>query len=194
MSSCPRKILTGVGEYIIQDKAEDVARELAHYFKGKKSYDYAQIRHNPNLRKLAIQKIYAWGKEAGYTDLYDQNGYILFHPDPNVEGRNQLDWQAEYPETTELVKRSFTENKVSGYFTFFDQQKRERQKYSARVRVPGTPFIVAAIVNIDEFFLPTLKQIKSVQRGNPGQGQRRDSPAHEGHGPSSQVRGPLSPG
>ena len=158
------KILTRVGEYIIQDKAEDVARELAHYFKGKKSYDYAQIRHNPNLRKVAIQKIYAWGKEAGYTDLYDQNGYILFHPDPNVEGRNQLDWQAEYPETTELVKRSFTENQVSGYFTFFDKQKRERQKYSARVRVPGTPFIVAAIVNIDEFFLPTLKQIKNASQ------------------------------
>jgi len=155
------KILTRVGEYIVQDKAEDVARELAHYFKGKKSYDYAQIRHNPNLRKVAIQKIYAWGEEAGYTDLYDQNGYILFHPDPNVEGRNQLDWQAEYPETTELVKRSLTENQVSGYFTFFDKQKRERQKYSARLRIPGTPFIVAAIVNIDEFFQPTLNQIKN---------------------------------
>jgi len=154
------KILTRVGEYIIQDKAEDVARELAHYFKGRKNYDYAQIRNNPNLRKVAIQKIYAWGKEAGYTDLYDQNGYILFHPDPNVEGRNQLDWQEEYPETTALVKRSFAENQVSGYFTFFDKQRRERQKYSARVRVPGTPFIVAAIVNIDEFFLPAQVKIK----------------------------------
>lgn len=156
------KILTKAGEYIIQDKAEDVARELAHYLKGKKTYDYAQIRRNPILRKVAIQKIYAVGKEAGYTDLYDQHGYILFHPDPQVEGRNQLDWQEEYPETTELVKRSFTENSVSGYFTFFDQNKRERQKYSARVRIPGTPFIVAAIVNIDEFFLPTLEKIKSA--------------------------------
>ena len=121
---CPviRKNPDQVGEYIIQDKAEDVARELAHYLKGKKTYDYAQIRRNPNLRKVAIQKIYAPGKEAGYTDLYDQHGYILFHPDPQVEGRNQLDWQEEYPETTEMVKRSFTENNVSGYFTFFDQQ------------------------------------------------------------------------
>ncbi len=156
------KILTEAGKYIIQDKAEDVARELAHYFKGKKTYDYDQIRRNPNLRKEAIQKIYAWGKEAGYTDLYDQHGYILFHPDPQVEGRNQLDWQDEYPEATELVKRSFTEPSISGYFTFFDQTRRERQKYSARVRIPGTPFIVAAIVNIDEFFRPTLDKIKSA--------------------------------
>ena len=155
------KILTRVGEYIIQDKAEDVARELAHYFKGNKAYDYAQIRRNPILRKVAIQKIYAFGKEAGYTDLYDQHGFILFHPDPQVEGRNQLDWQKEYPETTEMVKRSFTENNVSGYFTFFDQNRRERQKYSVRVHIPGTPFIVAAIVNIDAFFQPTLEKIKA---------------------------------
>ncbi|MFI5330520.1 MAG: adenylate/guanylate cyclase domain-containing protein, partial [Desulfobaccales bacterium] len=127
------------------------------------TYDYAQIRRNPNLRRVAIQKIYAFGEEAGYTDLYDEHGYILFHPDPQVEGRNQLDWQKEYPETTELVKRSFTENSVSGYFTFFDQNKRERQKFSARVRIPGTPFIVAAIVNIDEFFQPTLEKIKSAR-------------------------------
>ncbi|MFI5355466.1 MAG: hypothetical protein ACHQX0_07635, partial [Desulfobaccales bacterium] len=85
------KVLTRVGEYIVQDKAEDVARELAHYLKGKKTYDYAQIRRNPNLRRVAIQKIYAFGEEAGYTDLYDEHGYILFHPDPQVEGRNQLD-------------------------------------------------------------------------------------------------------
>ncbi|MCX5892286.1 MAG: HAMP domain-containing protein [Deltaproteobacteria bacterium] len=156
------KTLTSVGEYIVQDKAEDVARELAHYLKGKKTYDYAQIRRNPSLRKVAIQQIFASGKAAGYTDLYDQHGFILFHPDPQVEGRNQLDWQEEYPETTELVKRSFTENSVSGYFKFFDKNRRERQKYSARVRIPGTPFIVAAIVNIDEFFLPTLEKIKSA--------------------------------
>ncbi len=158
------EILTRVGEYIVQDKAEDAARELAHFFKGKKSYDYSRIRRDPRLRKVAIQKIYAWGKEAGYTDLYDRKGFILFHPDPKVEGRNQLDWEEKYPETTELVKRSFTEGKVTGYFNFFDKNQKERQRYSARVRVPGTPFIVAAIVNIDEFFLPTLQRIQDASQ------------------------------
>ena len=95
--------------------------------------------------------------------MYDQHGFILFHPDPQVEGRNQFDWQQEYPETTEMVKRSFTENNVSGYFRFFDHNRRERQKYSVRVHIPGTPFIVAAIVNIDAFFQPTLEKIKSAR-------------------------------
>jgi class 3 adenylate cyclase len=158
------EVLTAVGEYVVQNKAEYVARELAHYFKGKKTYDYAKIRGNPVLRKLAIQQIYAFNKEAGYTVLYDRKGYIIFHPDPNVEGRNQLEWHEEYPETTELVKKSFNENNVTGYFTFFDKQKRERKRFSARVHVPGTPFIVSAIVNIDEFFLPTQSRLRAFSQ------------------------------
>ena len=39
-----KNILTGVGEYIIQDKAEDVARELAHHFKGKKGLLLAMMK------------------------------------------------------------------------------------------------------------------------------------------------------
>ncbi len=154
------QVLTGLGEYIVRDKAEDVARELAHLLAGKKSYDYAQLRRDPKVRRLAIQEVRSGGVVAGYTDLYDQSGYILFHPDQKVEGRNQLDWQDQYPETTELIRRSFTEDQVAGYFNFFDQNKRERKRYSFRLHVPGTPFIVGAIVNIDEFFLPTQEEIK----------------------------------
>jgi class 3 adenylate cyclase/HAMP domain-containing protein len=159
------QIIRALGEYIVKDKAEDVARELAHYFTRKKNYNYGRIRRNAKLRKLALQKIYARGKEAGYTDLYDRKGYILFHPDPNLEGHNQLEWQDQYPEVTAQIRKSFTEPEVSGYFNFFDQKKRPRQRFSARVQVPGTPFIVAAIVNLDEFFQPTLNQIRASNRG-----------------------------
>jgi class 3 adenylate cyclase/HAMP domain-containing protein len=109
---------------------------------------------------MAIQSIYTPHGPAGYTDLYDRDGYILFHPDKNVEGRNQLDWQKEYPETTEMIKRSFKENHVQGFYTFFDKDKKERQRFSVRVHVPGTRFIVAAIVNLDEFFLPAQQRMK----------------------------------
>ena len=88
------------------------------------------------------------------------DGYILFHPDKTVEGRNQLDWEKEYPETTALIKRSFTENQVQGFFTFFDKDKKERQRFSVRIHVPGTPFIVAAIVNLDQFFTPSQQRMK----------------------------------
>jgi hypothetical protein len=40
-------MIRSLGEYIVKDKAEDVARELAHFFKGEKSYNYEQIRQDP---------------------------------------------------------------------------------------------------------------------------------------------------
>ena len=113
------RVLTQIGQYVVTDKAEDVARELSYVLKGKKTDDYAKLRRDPRLRAIAIQSIYTPHGSAGYTDLYDQDGYILFHPDKNVEGRNQLDWEKEYPETTELIKRSFKENYVQGFFHVF---------------------------------------------------------------------------
>ena len=154
------RILTLMGQYVVRDKAEDVARELAHVLKGKTRADYARLRRDPGIRAIAVQSIYTPHGPAGYTDLYDREGYILFHPDQAVEGRNQLDWEKEYPETTEMIKRSFKEDYVQGFFKFFDKDKKERQRYSVRVHVPGTPFIVAAIVNLDEYFLPAQQRMK----------------------------------
>jgi len=160
-----KKILTRYGEYIIEDKAQDVARELAYVLGGRKTYDYGKMRRDPKLRRIAIQTIYTPHGPAGYTDLYDQNGYVLFHPDPKVEGHNQLDWEKDYPQTTGMIKRSFKEDRVAGYYTFFDKDGEERKRYSVRVHVPGTPFIVAAIVNIDEYFLPVQDQMRTASQG-----------------------------
>ncbi|MHB8068065.1 MAG: adenylate/guanylate cyclase domain-containing protein [Desulfobaccales bacterium] len=160
-----KQILTAYGEYIIEDKAQDVARELAHVLKGRKSYDYEKLRRDPKIRQIAIQTIYTPHGPAGYTDLYDRNGYILFHPDPQVEGRNQLDWEKQFPQTTEMIKRSFKEGRVTGYYTFFDKDGKERQRFAARIHVPGTPFIAAAIVNIDEYFLPVQDQMRTASQG-----------------------------
>jgi len=159
-----QKILTAYGEYIVKDKARDVATELAHVLAGRKTFNYKELRRDPKLRAIALQTIFTPQGPAGYTDLYDRHGYILFHPDPNVEGRNQLDWEKQFPETTALIKRSFKEDNVSGYFTFFDKEKKEKQRYSVRIHVPGTPFIVAAIVNIDEYFLPTQRRMQKASK------------------------------
>ncbi|MBM4274115.1 MAG: HAMP domain-containing protein, partial [Deltaproteobacteria bacterium] len=158
------EVLTQIGEAVVRDKAEDVARELSYLLRGRKSYDYARMRLDRKLRQIAIQTIHSLGRAAGYTDVYDNKGFILFHPDPAVEGKNQLDWKESYPETTALIQRSLTKDYISGYFTFFDVHKKERRRYSVRVHVPGTPFIVGAIVNIDEFFQPTQHRMRKASQ------------------------------
>ena len=44
------RILTHMGEYVVKDKAEDVARELAYVLKGKKTDDYAKLRRDPRAQ------------------------------------------------------------------------------------------------------------------------------------------------
>jgi class 3 adenylate cyclase len=158
------QILSQVGEYVIKDKAEDVARELSHILSGRQKYDYSQMRRDKNLRNIVLQKIYTPHGIAGYTDLYDNKGEIIFHPDKRAEGQNQLHWRGGYQEATDLLQRSLRED-VSGYFTSFDENEKDRRRYSARIHVPGTPFIVSAVVNIDEFFGPTKAKIEQANGG-----------------------------
>lgn len=158
------QILSQLGEYVVKDKAEDVARELSNFWGGKEKIEYSRMRRDQHLRNIAIQKINTPYGVAGYTDLYDNQGEIIFHPDKGAEGQNQLLWRGGYPEAVELLKRSFQEN-VSGYFTSSDERNKDRRRYSARVHVPGTPFIVSAVVNIDEFFGPTQEKIEQANEG-----------------------------
>src|SRR3989339_777265 len=69
------RILTHMGQYVVRDKAEDVARELAYILKGKKLDDYAKLRRDSRLRAIAIQPIYTPHGSAGYTGLY-QHGRV----------------------------------------------------------------------------------------------------------------------
>jgi class 3 adenylate cyclase len=159
-----QEILTTYGQYIVEDKAADTATELSYLLRGRKSYNYKELRRNNLLRKVAIQEIHTPQGIAGYTIVYDKNAINVFHPDKKVEGQNYTLWQDRYPEMWRILSRSLKEQKVTGYLTFFDKGNRERQRYTATAQVPGTPFIVAAVVNIDEFFLPTQEKIKNASQ------------------------------
>jgi class 3 adenylate cyclase/HAMP domain-containing protein len=156
-------VLRRYGQFTVEDTAEDIARELTYILPlGKKSYNYAALRQDPRLRRVAVQNILTPDGVAGYTDLLDIHGVAVLHPNRQVEGKNFSLWKEEFPEMWNLVARSFTQPKVSGYYSFLDTNNRTRQKFMALVRVPDTPFIVAAAVNIDEYFLPAHEQIKTA--------------------------------
>jgi class 3 adenylate cyclase len=163
--SLSEKVLTHYGEFVVADKAQDVAQELAPYLSGKKISDYGKLRQNPKLRHIATQDIVTPEGTAGYADLIDNRGEAVLHPNPKVEGKNFAQWQEEFPEMWRLVERSFTEPQVSGYYTFLDTQNRQRKKFMALAQVPRSPFIVVAAVNIDEFFLPSQAKITQASQG-----------------------------
>ncbi len=157
------EVLRKHGEFLVEDTAEDIARELTYILPpGKKSYDYATLRRDPRLRRIAVQNILTPDGVAGYTDLLDIHGVSVLHPNRRVEGKNFILWKEEFPKMWELVERSFTQPKVTGYYSFLDGDNHPRQKYMALVWVPNTPFIVASAVNIDQYFLPAHEKIESA--------------------------------
>ncbi len=184
-------ILTAYGESLVDSRVAGVARGLALRLKGRDLTNYAALRRDQELRALATQKIEPPKKidagaegnkrssapnnqlQAGFFMVYDAKGEIVFFPDwiPNVtaasiEGKNARDWQREYRAMPELLERSFREDQVQGYYNFLDSQKnKERRRYTSRVHIPGTPFILAAQVNIDEFYEPAQKKIQQDVQG-----------------------------
>ncbi|MFH0821339.1 MAG: adenylate/guanylate cyclase domain-containing protein [Pseudomonadota bacterium] len=153
-------LLTMYGMKIVEMKAYEVADRLSHRLGGLPSYDYERLRRDERLRRLATQDIPAYKRgKAGYVDVYDRTGLSVWHPNRSVEGRNFADWKNEFPEMWKYVERSFTEEKVAGYYDFFDEDSRRRKKYMVLVHSPGTPFIVVATVNIGEFFEPVHDEI-----------------------------------
>ena len=156
------ELLLMYGMRIVEMKADEVADRLSHRLGGKRDYDYENLRNDEQLRGLATQDISAYKRKcAGYVDVYDRTGLSVWHPNKNIEGRNFADWKHEFPEMWKHVERSFTEEKVSGYYDFFDENSSRKRKYMVLVQSPGTPFIVAATVNTDEFFKPVHDEITS---------------------------------
>jgi class 3 adenylate cyclase/HAMP domain-containing protein len=155
-------LLVLYGMRIVEMKAEEVADRLSHRLAGLPGYDYEELRKDEQLRRVATQDIstYKHGS-AGYVDVYDRTGLSVWHPNKSVEGRNFAEWKNEFPEMWKYVERSLTEEKVSGYYDFFDENSGIRRKFMVLAHSRGTPFVVAATVNIDEFFKPVHDEIKS---------------------------------
>lgn len=152
-------ILTGNGERYVAALARSAANELSLLLAQRRGLDYAALRADARLRAAANRDIHALDRVAGYTDVLDRDGVSVWHPNPAVEGRNFAEWRERYPEMWALVARAFREPEVRGYYSFLDRDNRSRRKYMVLRQVPDTPFIVAAVVNIEDFFVPVQREI-----------------------------------
>ena len=119
------------------------------------------MRNDPELKRLATQDVETWNGVAGYLSLSDKKGISVLHPDEKVQGTDLAQWKQEYPDFWRLVEESFTNRKVKGYYTFIDKEKKTRKRYQVSY-VPGTPFMVVAIVNIDEYFTPVQERMRQA--------------------------------
>ena len=166
-----QEVLTRVGEHFVVLRSHSVSLEFKLFLEKNKvllsdengNINYDALRKNSEAREIFSQKILTPGypdRIAGHVDLFDLNGEAVIHPNKSVEGKKYSIWKDKYPKMWELVKRSFTQEHVNGYYSFVDDNNNTVKKFMSLDRVPGTPFIVAAVVEIDKYFIPIEKRIK----------------------------------
>ena len=160
------EILTKMGETFVSMEADQAALKIEDLLKKHHApFNFDELRKDEKLRAVATANIRVPMKNggvAGHIDLYDNTGLAIIHPNPNVEGQNYSKWAKEFPEMWRLVQKSFHNDNVNGYYSFIGEDNRKKRKYMALRRVPGTTFIVSAVVEINEFFLPAHKKIKEA--------------------------------
>ena len=153
-------VLSHFGEMLVEAQANTAITQLSWMLKGR-SHDYDVLRRDDAIRAIATQDIQIDDRKAGYMDVLDSKGISILHPNKDVEGRNFDEWKEQFPDMWELVERSFTEDHVSGYYSFLDKDNNERRKFMVLRHIPGTSFILVGAVNIDAYFLPIHDKIEA---------------------------------
>ena len=159
------KVLTEIGQSVVAIKANAEAYRLADILEEiPQPYNYSELMSNSQLRAIATTPVYSYGGKSGYVDVYDTNGFSLWHPNEQIQGKNYKQWKKKYPEMWKLTKESFTKSFVTGYYTFVSEEgAKKRRKFMATAHVTNTPFVVCSSVYIEDYFLPVQELIKDSE-------------------------------
>ena len=141
--------LNRLGEKMIQEKAQDVAKQIEIYMKSRGQKALAKVAHDPRLKEITVQKV----GETGYTAVHDNRGINYFHVNPQIVG---TDLHALAPKLPDFVKilDAGLEKPANGYYDWRDADGKVRPKYMFTSPVEGTNAVVAATTYIDEFSKP----------------------------------------
>ena len=151
--------LNNLGEKIIQEKAEDVAREIEIYAKTHPGKGGIGLSGDPRLAEIAVQKV----GETGYTAVHDNKGVNYFHVNPKIVGTDLHALSAKLPDFVKILDAGLKEP-AHGYYNWIDADGKVRPKYMFTTPVKGTNLIVAATTYIDEFSRPAKAIVDTMNR------------------------------
>ncbi len=145
--------LNKLGEDIIRQKAEDVAKEIEIYLRSyKKTPSFETLRYDPVMKELAVQKV----GQTGYTAVHDTGAINYFHSNPKIVGTDLHELAAKLPKFWTILEGAFKGQAFGGYYNWKDPDGSIRPKYMYVVPVKGAGLFVAATTYIDEFSKPAL--------------------------------------
>jgi HAMP domain-containing protein len=153
--------LNKLGEKIIQEKAEGVARQIEIYLESHPGLPDASLANNARLREIAVQRV----GETGYTAVHNSKGINYYHVNPKIVGTNLHALATKLPEFVKVMDAGL-QGAAGGYYDWKDVDGQIRPKYMFSAPVEGTNLIVAATTYIDEFGKPAgaiLSKVSQMQ-------------------------------
>ena len=142
-------LLNKLGEQIIQEKAESVARQIEIYLESHPGLSGASLTNNHRLQEIAVQRVGL----TGYTAVHNNKGINYFHVNPKIVGINLHGLAGQLPDFVKIMKEGLS-GPAGGYYNWKDVDGTIRSKYMFTTPVEGTNLIVAATTYIDEFGKP----------------------------------------
>ena len=141
--------LNKLGEQIIQEKAESVARQIEIYLEAHPGLSGASLTNDPRLQEIAVQRV----GQTGYTAVHNNKGINYFHVNPKIVGINLHGLADKLPDFVKVMEAGL-HGAAGGYYDWKDVDGTIRPKYMYTTPVEGTNLIVAATTYIDEFGKP----------------------------------------
>jgi HAMP domain-containing protein len=142
-------LLNKLGEQIIQEKAESVARQIEIYLESHPGLSGVSLTSNHRLQEIAVQRV----GQTGYTAVHNNKGINYFHVNPKIVGVNLHGLANQLPDFVKIMKAGL-HGPAGGYYDWKDVDGTIRPKYMYTTPVEGTNLVVAATTYIDEFGKP----------------------------------------
>ncbi|HEX2908433.1 MAG TPA: GAF domain-containing protein [Phototrophicaceae bacterium] len=153
--------LKKLGETLIEQKAEDVAGQVALYLKAHPDLltkSPQEWQSDPELLSIAVQTV----GETGYTIIHNTDAIMFTHPDPSLVGTNVM--REDLPDLLELTKTALTGTNAEGYYKWEEADKTIRDKFIVFRSIENTSFILGATIYIDEFYQPIQLTQQRINR------------------------------
>jgi two-component system sensor histidine kinase DegS len=145
--------LNRLGEYIITQKAGDIAKQVEMYLETRPAMTMAEMREDAELREIVVQPV----GTTGYTTLIDpDNTVIIIHKFPGQE-KDISPLMDTLPSFWALIDATKGGEAAAGYYNWLEVDGSIKEKYAsiAPVRTAdGKTLTLWATTYIDEFSQP----------------------------------------
>lgn len=144
-----------LSEKSIQQKAEDVAKQVEIYLKINPK-TLKSLQKDPYFQSISVQPV----EETGYTALTNMKTAVsVFHKQPNIVNLDLHTLEAKLPDFWKIMKLSLGGKPSSGYYDWLEPNGTIRKKYMYITPIKastsdGVAMTVAATTYIDEFSKP----------------------------------------